>query len=182
MGSEVRGIPEAAPLNGGAAPPKEPSIGQYLARQRSLRGISIDELAGRTRIPRRSLERLEAGAFDLTPDGFTRGFVRTVAEALGLDPDETVMRMLHEPGGEMGAGSARAARLPVMVLAGLLLAALLAAAGWGLWWLGGALGSARGAPDADELVYRRDAVRALAAERHEADASAPPPQTTPETD
>jgi cytoskeletal protein RodZ len=44
----------------------------------------------------RSLRRLEAGAFDHEPDGFARGFVRTVASALGLPPDETVARMLPE--------------------------------------------------------------------------------------
>ena len=46
-----------------------------------------------TRIPIRSLARLEAGVFDAEPDGFARGFVRTVAIALGLPPDETVARM-----------------------------------------------------------------------------------------
>ena len=95
MGQEVRGGPEAAALNG--AEPGDGSIGSYLARQRRLRGVSVDELASLTRIPRRSLERLEAGAFDGTPDGFVRGFVRTVAEALGLDPDDAVNRLLREP-------------------------------------------------------------------------------------
>jgi cytoskeletal protein RodZ len=59
--------------------------------------MTVDELAQLTKIPRRSLERLEAGAFDGTPDGFARGFVRTVAEALGLDPDDAVNRLLAEP-------------------------------------------------------------------------------------
>jgi cytoskeletal protein RodZ len=73
------------------------SVGEYLARQRRMRGISVDELSELTRIPRRNLERLESGAFDDQPDGFARGFVRTVALALGLDPDEAVMRLMPEP-------------------------------------------------------------------------------------
>jgi transcriptional regulator with XRE-family HTH domain len=82
-------------------------VGQYLANQRRLRRISIEELAERTRIPRRNLERLESGAFDSAADGFTRGFVRTVAEALGLDAGETVMRLV---GGRAPRKIARARR------------------------------------------------------------------------
>ena len=95
MGQEVRGSPEAAALS--EAEPGDGSIGSFLARQRRLRGISVEDLARLTRIPLRSLERLEAGAFDSTPDGFVRGFVRTVAAALGLDPDDAVNRLLREP-------------------------------------------------------------------------------------
>ena len=72
-------------------------IGAYLRHQRELRGLTPEELARTTRIPLRSLQRLEAGRFDDDVDGFVRGFVRTVAEALGLNPDETVARMLLEP-------------------------------------------------------------------------------------
>ena len=75
------------------------SIGAYLSAQRRLRGISIEELAHQTRIPLRSLERLESGSFDADVDGFVRGFVRTVAAALGLDADEALNRALQEPGG-----------------------------------------------------------------------------------
>ena len=76
------------------------SIGAYLAQQRRIRGISAEQLAETTRIPLRSIERLEAGVFDGKLDGFARGFVRTVAEALGLDLHETLIRTLREPSGE----------------------------------------------------------------------------------
>ena len=80
-------------------PPKASGtgIGAYLSQQRRLRGIALGALAEQTRIPVRSLERLEKGAFDTTSDGFARGFVRTVADALGLDADAAVSRMLAEP-------------------------------------------------------------------------------------
>jgi hypothetical protein len=95
--SHGEGLPDAVRLEG------EP-IGAYLAAQRRLRGITVAELAAQTRIPLRSLERLEGGAFDANVDGFVRGFVRTVALALGLDPEETVARTLSEPGEGSAAG------------------------------------------------------------------------------
>jgi len=135
VGEEVRGVPEAAAVAGGA----EGSVGRYLASQRRLRNISLDELATLTKIPRRSLERLEAGRFDDMPDGFARGFVRTVAEALGLDSEEAVMRLMREPpedaaerGGrpplEQKTMFARAALLAGIVLLALALWKLVA--GW----------------------------------------------------
>ena len=63
MGEEVRGVSEAAPLSAEAAE-AEHSIGRYLAGQRRLRGVSLDDLAELTKIPRRSLVRLEDGAFE----------------------------------------------------------------------------------------------------------------------
>lgn len=143
------------------------AIGAYLARQRRLRGISIDELADITRIPVRSLERLERGAFDHEPDGFARGFVRTVAVALGLPPDETVARMLPE-----ASDDARRSvfRLEVGVRA-LAAGALLAAIGLGALVFSGSRVLPDGwTRDRDTLLVRRDAVRALA------DATAVAPQ------
>jgi cytoskeletal protein RodZ len=138
-------------------------IGVYLARQRELRGISLDDLAAATRIPRHSLERLESGAFDERPDGFARAFVRTVAVALGLEPDDTVNRMRPEP--EAARARARAARRSRIVLA--LVVAVLAAAVPVVWinWIAPAPPEAPAPPpraDDPELVVRPDAVRRLA--------------------
>lgn len=107
------------------------AIGEYLKRQRVLRGITIEELAASTRIPLRSLERLEAGYFDGMTDGFVRGFVRTVSTALGLDADQTVARMLEEPVGRRwereGGGQGRK-----QILAAVLLVAATALVAFGL--------------------------------------------------
>jgi cytoskeleton protein RodZ len=162
MGQGIGRIP-AAPAVSPSAPGlgREP-IGRYISQQRTLRGIDLDELAARTRIPRRSLERLEAGAFDHTPDGFSRGFVRTVAEAIGLDPDEAVARMRVEPEATRQIGMPRTGRV-LAVAAGLALAALIALA----------VREGVFAPPpphplnarSDALPVRRDYVRALAAAR-----------------
>lgn len=160
----------SGPGRGGESRASDPisaeRIGAYLARQRELRGISPEDLASQMRIPLRSLQRLEAGAFDHDPDGFARGFVRTVAIALGLPPDETLARMLPEAvGDDDGAGQGALARLARAVA----VAAVLGALGASTWmWL--ASGASRAlAPTfrarEDGLVVRRDAVRALA-EQH----------------
>ena len=176
MGKEVRGHPETAPLS----PDPERSIGAYLAQQRELRGISLEELAALTRIPRRSLERLESGIFDRAPDGFVRGFVRTVADALGLDPDNAVMRLLREPSDEdERAANERALRrargIRIAVAAGAALIALV-----GIVRLVATGDSRPGAPveNAPETVMRRDPIRALAleAERRPRPAPVAPPE------
>ncbi|HSJ95451.1 MAG TPA: helix-turn-helix transcriptional regulator [Myxococcota bacterium] len=140
-------------------------IGAYLARQRQLRGISPEELAQQMRIPLRSLQRLEAGAFDQDPDGFARGFVRTVAIALGLPPDETIARMLPEAGaGDEGAAAGALAQLARAVGLAVVLGAL-GASSW-MWLASGASQTLTPTFRAreDGLVVRRDAVRALAEE------------------
>ncbi len=137
-------------------------IGEYLARQRRLRGVSLEDLAQITRIPRRSLERLEEGAFDGESDGFARGFVRSVANALGLDAEDTTMLMLAEPQVEPGRG--RFDRFVPRVVAAATVLLLI----------GGAILLAR-SPEPQEtsaevpidsaMPTRRDAVRELAEEQ-----------------
>jgi len=97
------------------------SVGAYLAEQRRLRGISLEDLESVTRVPRRSLARLESGAFDRQQDAFVRGFVRTVALAIGLDPGDTLVRMLT---GE-AERSQRRRVAPLRDLAGLGLVTLV---------------------------------------------------------
>lgn len=142
-------------------------IGEYLRRQRILRGMSAEELADLTRIPLRSLERLENGQFDGENDGFVRGFVRTVAVALGLDTDDTVARMLQEPQASAwqrhGPGrSAKQAFAATIFLLLLGCAVLGVRAVWGLL-----LGDAS-RPASREVIVWRDPVHSLAAASGEA--------------
>jgi cytoskeletal protein RodZ len=126
-----------------------------------LRGISLDELADVTKIPRRSLERLEAGAFDHNPDGFVRGFVRTVAVGLGLNPEEAVMRMLGEPPESLEAQSTAPSRTERRLLIAIGLVAVVAGIAVAAWhWYPSAPQSEPG-DTGPEIVYRRDAIRAL---------------------
>ncbi len=136
-------------------------IGAYLKRQRTLRGVTIEELSAQTRIPLRSLGRLESGEFDGETDGFVRGFVRPVADALGLDVDDTVSRMLKEPTPGVWERQSSGRRLKQgIVIFGLVVLGtvgfLILQAGWGLL-----VGATSEDPDR-ALVVWRDPVRALA--------------------
>jgi hypothetical protein len=169
MGKAIGGLPEAAPL----APEQEAedsfALGSWLARQRELRGISREELSALTRLPMRSLERLESGAFDGQQDGFVRGFVRTVAVAIGLDPDDAVARLLAEP-----AARPRPRTLDPRRVAGVALGAALAL-GLGVAlveWVQAPPASNEGAEHAP--ILRPDPVRALASEHGLLDDEAAP--------
>jgi transcriptional regulator with XRE-family HTH domain len=139
-----------------------PPIGEYLRRQRVLRGVSAEELSQLTRIPLRSIERLESGQFDGETDGFVRGFVRTVAQALGLDVDDVISRMLTEPVSGARDRHHAARRSFTLVLAASAFIVLLALLSLGLravWQLSFADGSA---PSTRDVVVWRDPVHALA--------------------
>ncbi len=172
----VRPAPRAPKRSLLEPPPKVSGsgIGAYLAQQRRLRGIALGELADSIRIPIRSLERLENGAFDTTADGFTRGFVRTVADALGLDADAAVSRMLAEPEntGERGRRRGRGLGRRAMFILGAVavLALAVAAARVTLDGL---------ARDPVQAVRRQDPVRVLYAEQQVGATESMGPETRP---
>ena len=65
-----------------------------LARER--RGISLRQIAASTKISIAALEALERNDVSKLPGGiFTRAFVRSYANEVGLDPDETVHEFLE---------------------------------------------------------------------------------------
>ncbi len=69
------------------------SFGEYLRRQRELRGLSLEQVAEQTKISLRALRALEAEDWDILPaEVYIRGFVRCYAEAIGLDPNEALYR------------------------------------------------------------------------------------------
>ncbi len=67
------------------------TFGENLRRERELRGVTLDEISGATRIATRFLEAIENEQWDQLPGGvFNRGFVRAVARYLGLDEESIV--------------------------------------------------------------------------------------------
>lgn len=72
------------------------SPGPYLKAQRRRRGMSLDQLAAETKIPRPQLELIEADRFEELPGMvFAKGFLRCIARTLELDP-EMVLGLLYE--------------------------------------------------------------------------------------
>ena len=68
-------------------PAYDPVIGPELAAARTRVGLSVDELADRTRIRPHVIESIEVD--DFTPCGgdfYARGHIRTLARVLGKDP------------------------------------------------------------------------------------------------
>ncbi|MFH1464322.1 MAG: helix-turn-helix domain-containing protein, partial [Pseudomonadota bacterium] len=62
--------------------------GALLRRLREAKGLSIDDLAASTRIARRYLEAIEADEYAALPAAtFVRGYLRSVARSLEVDPE-----------------------------------------------------------------------------------------------
>lgn len=146
------------------------AIGNYLRLQRQLRQIEVEELAHLLRVPVRSIERLEAGYFDGQTDGFVRGFVRTVAEGLGLDPDDTLSRMSAEPEHEDIPRFGSKGRLAWAAL-GLASLAVLVVLVLVIYRVSSREDVTRVETNR-EIVLRRDPVRALAASAADRDQAA----------
>jgi hypothetical protein len=82
----------AAPANDAVLVSRR-SFCDYLVSARKQRNLSIHEISTITRIPVRSLERLESGLFEELPaDVFVRGFLRSYARCVGLDGEDTIRR------------------------------------------------------------------------------------------
>jgi cytoskeletal protein RodZ len=70
-------------------------FGQKLRRAREERGVSLRDIATRTKISLTALEALERSEFHRLPGGiFSRALVRSYASEVGLDPDTTVDNFL----------------------------------------------------------------------------------------
>jgi cytoskeleton protein RodZ len=66
---------------------------------REAKGLTLAQIARETRISLRYLEAIENEQFHLLPGGiFSRGFVRSYADRLGLDPEKTVTEFLRLSG------------------------------------------------------------------------------------
>lgn len=129
--------------------------GFMLRSAREEQGLSLSEIAARTRISLRQLELIEAGAMDALPSRtYAIGFARTYARAIGLDEAPITGAVRAELGDNPEPGTAATssmepgdpAKLPSKGLAwtGAIAALLLAA---GLFaWFGTYFGAGEGAP------------------------------------
>jgi cytoskeleton protein RodZ len=73
-----------SPSSSGSSPYAAP--GAQLRQARENRGLSLDEVATKTRVQRRYLQALEDGTVDKLPEPvYARGFLKKYADFLGLD-------------------------------------------------------------------------------------------------
>lgn len=77
-----------------------PSVGERLRAAREEKGLSLEEIAAQTRIPRRHLESIEAADWEKLPaPTYTIGFARSYASAVGLDRADIAAQLRGEMGG-----------------------------------------------------------------------------------
>jgi cytoskeleton protein RodZ len=107
------------------------AFGENLRRERELRGVSLREIAERTKISVRFLQALEEDRIDTLPGGlFPRAFVKQYALFLGLDADKVMAEYLaaHGEGPPERHVPSRPARRPPISLGHAFLAAVAIAA------------------------------------------------------
>jgi len=87
----------------------ELNFGARLREARELKGITLKEIASATKISTSVLEALEQNEVSRLPGGiFSRAFIRSYANAVGLDPEKTVHEFLDEFSSEINESSTSA--------------------------------------------------------------------------
>jgi cytoskeleton protein RodZ len=119
------------------------SAGERLREAREAQGLTLNDVANRTRIPIRHLEALEESRFDTMPSPtYAIGFAKTYARAVGLDENSIAGEIRANPHLPLPPSADRdledlsdPRRLPsrgVAMIAGII--ALLLLAGVGIWY------------------------------------------------
>jgi transcriptional regulator with XRE-family HTH domain len=125
------------------------TLGEQLQRARAAKGMSLDDVANRTRIPIRHLQNIEREDWDALPaPTYAIGFARNYANAVGMDGAAVARDLRTRIGGPNYHAAAQEyyqpadpARVPPKWLALLaFLLAILLIGGY-FWWRGHALGN-----------------------------------------
>ncbi|OQW32202.1 MAG: hypothetical protein A4E19_19390 [Nitrospira sp. SG-bin1] len=75
------------------------SVGEFFKQVRETKGLTVDEVASKTRIRTDFVRALEDGNFAKLPDQvFAKGFVRSYARSLGLDEEDAIHRFIQSAG------------------------------------------------------------------------------------
>ncbi len=106
------------------------TFGRHCLRERELRGLTREEVARLTKLAPAVIEALESGdSARMPPRAYLLGYLRSYAGALGVDPDELVLRWQEIEAVPSPPERGRQTRRKVGLLAigAILLAAALAA-------------------------------------------------------
>ncbi|HEV8397760.1 MAG TPA: helix-turn-helix domain-containing protein [Vicinamibacterales bacterium] len=71
-------------------------FGGWLRHEREARGLTVEAIASQTKIPPRHIEALERGDALALPAFYQRAEIRTVARAVGVDPQLALARLEAE--------------------------------------------------------------------------------------
>jgi cytoskeletal protein RodZ len=134
-----------SPIAPSSADPANATLGEILRHARERQGVTLDEVARRTRLPKRHLEELEQNSLAGLPPGmYQRAEVRAYAEAIGLDPQVALGALGRTQAAlpraaaprltpRVRAARARRRRARLALTALLLLAVPVVVLGY-LWW------------------------------------------------
>jgi hypothetical protein len=136
-------------------------FGPWYRRQRELRGISVFYVAARTKLSPERVREIESSSATLETDGLGRATARTLALAIGADPNEAASLLGERRRTARGTRGAPGFWLHGFAWTWGRRIGLSLALGAGLWllglWLSGVV-----APDgAPTLVYKPDYVEKL---------------------
>jgi cytoskeletal protein RodZ len=113
------------------------TFGRWLVRERELRGLARDEVVRATRLAPGVIEALESGEeARIPPRAYVVGYLRSYAQAVGLDADEVVLRF-HEAARPDAAPPPAERRAPLRPAIVLLVAIGILLAAAALWALAG---------------------------------------------
>ncbi|GGK13239.1 XRE family transcriptional regulator [Caldalkalibacillus thermarum] len=72
-------------------------LGRYLKETRKEKKMTLEEIQEVTKIRKRYLEAIEKGEYNALPGAFyARAFIKSYAEALGLNPEQVLEQFSHE--------------------------------------------------------------------------------------
>lgn len=67
---------------------------EELREQREKSGITIQQIAAKTRIDKKFLEAIDRGNFSFLPELYVKAFIKEYAKVIGLDEEETIKKFL----------------------------------------------------------------------------------------
>lgn len=89
------------------------TLGQYLRREREMRGISLSEITEGTKVKLAFLQEIEDGRHDRLPSSiYVQGFLRSYARFIGLAENEVLQRYREAAAQAAAEQQAHAARQP----------------------------------------------------------------------
>lgn len=170
------------------------SVGQYLKRERELRGISIEEISADTRVGVELYKALERDEYEPLPHPtFVKGFIKAYCKHLGLDDTEALLKYethvkeveeekkkdAPEANGFSTEGVGAFLTQGNLIAAGLVVVGVAVIGGYLFFGTGGKGGSDESVREDVSLVDKPEAVPAEAVPADAASTEAAPAEAVP---